>query len=1028
MKNVLLVTFFLTFFCTSVRAQCPAGNVVLETDAEVAAWAAQWPNCDNLPGSLNIQGGVSDVSSLGSLKGIGGTLTIRTTPLTDLMGLHNIVTVLGGVGISAIDAVNDLASLPLSLETVGGELSIANNAALKNIQALENLASADEAIISGNASLTSLDGLDAVDITSELTITNNALLDDCAVAGICAALSLPPADVTISGNAGNCANFFEVEADCTGAACPQNITVTTNQEIIDITTAYPNCVNLPGNLRVTDDATQLFRFDLETVGGNVTFFNLNYSNFDQLELVTVGGDFEIISLPNLVSTIANGPLPLQTVGGTFRLQNLQSVENVAAFQNVTSIGGLWIVACDQLDSASDFSAWQGTALTGDQLILDGNPNIESLDLLSPLDLSGAAFERVQLIAIPLLEDISELGAATSIDTLLIIGNPNLGDCSIDPVCAALTNPLSLVTINSNDTGCNSQAEVKTGCFPDLAALVDLYNATDGTNWNRNTGWVGGAAGTNCTPCDGTWEGITCDGDGRVTEIILGSNNLTGTLPTSLGQVSRLEIISLGFNNLTGALPTTLFDLPFLERIFARTNNLTGGIPSDIGDAPALETLVISNNPNLGGGIPSSITDCSTLIFLSVGDCGLTGALPIINDGDLPDLKWLIVDENNLTGNFSGNYGFLTNLERVELNDNNFSGLIPNVFSFWPNLETFHIENNGFINSLPNSLNAATNLEEVKVSNNNLTGILRPDLSDLINLEVFEAAENGFTGSALVLDQSPDLRIYNVADNNLDGLVPDALLNCAIIEVIDLSDNDFTGPLPLFPADNAGTLTDLKMANNNFAGCYPAEYTALCSVATTDFSGNEGLPDGGSAASFANDFCQGNDACGNLPVNWMGFSARLEGKVVRLNWQTATEENNAGFTLQRSGDGSAWTDLGRVAAGAFDYAFTDESPLNGTGYYRIMQTDTDGRFSFSQVASVRLETAGAFTYPNPFNDQLTVFSASADQVEVYDANGRMVMTYAHLGGGAQVQKLDVKSGVYTLRLRSSGQVSRVVARQ
>jgi hypothetical protein len=321
-----------------------------------------------------------------------------------------------------------------------------------------------------------------------------------------------------------------------------------------------------------------------------------------------------------------------------------------------------------------------------------------------------------------------------------------------------------------------------------------------------------------------------------------------------------------------------------------------------------------------------------------------------------------------------------------------------------------------------------------VSNNNLDGPLRPNLRDLVSLEVFEVDQNNFTGSVPALDQAPNLTVYNVAGNNLDGLVPDGLLSSVLLTEIDMSGNGFTGPLPLFPANSVGArgtsavaLTSLDMSDNNFAGCYPTEYADLCSGVTTDFSGNAGLPDGGSATSFTDQFCTGNDACGNLPVSWLGFSARLEGKVVRLNWQTAAEENNEGFTVQRSNDGAQWKAIGAVAAGAFDYVFTDESPLNGTGYYRIRQTDTDGRFSFSQVASVRLESTEAFTFPNPFSDQLTVFSAETDEVEVYDASGRRVLTYMHLGGGAQVQKMVLKPGVYTLRLRSSGRVARVVAR-
>jgi hypothetical protein len=1027
MKPLLLLTILLTLLCTSVRAQCPAGNVVLETNAEVVAFVAQWPNCDNLPGSLNIQSNVSDVSSLGSLKNIDGTLTIRNTPLTDLKGLHNITAVTGGVGISDIDALNDLASLPLSLASVGGQLSIINNANLSGIEALQNLTSADELTVTDNAALKNLNGLDAVTIASGLTITNNPDLAICNAAGICAALSLPAADITISGNDVGCANYFQVEAACTGNDCPQNITVTTNQEIIDITTAYPNCVDLPGDLTVTDDANQIFRFSLKTVAGNVVFENLNYSNFDQLALTDIGGNFEIISLPNLISTFANGPLPLQTVGGTVRFQNIQTVTNIAAFQNVTSIGGLWLQGCDELYSEADFNSWQGVALTGGMLILNNNPNIQDLEFLDLFNFTGVAFDRLQIAGLPLIEDISSLEVAGSFDEILLANNPNLDACSIAPICTAIVTPGASLNFQNNGTGCSTIAEVKIGCFPDLYALIDIYNATDGPNWTDNTGWVDGAAGSNCTPCDGTWLGITCDGNDRVTGISMVSNNLVGSIPSSIGQLSMLEVIGLANNSLTGAIPDEIFSLPLLERLFFTINNFTGGIPASIGNAPALEQVVFTANPNLGGAIPSSITNVTTLTSFSAEGSGLTGALPIINDGDLPNLRWLLLGQNNLSGNFSGNYGFLTSLERIELSDNNFSGLIPSIFAFVPNLKTLHLENNGFINGLPSELNAAINLEELKISNNNLTGPLRANLRDLVKLEIFEVDENGFTGSVPALDQSPDLLIYNVADNGLDGMVPDALLNCAIIEVIDMSDNGFTGPLPLFPADNAGTLTSLRVANNNFAGCYPTEYAALCAGTTTDFSGNAGLPGGGSASSFTVDFCQNNDACSSLPVSWLGFSARLEGKVARLNWQTAVEENNAGFTVQRSHDGVAWTILGQVSVDRNDYSFIDESPLSGIGYYRIKQTDIDGNFTFSQVASLRLEADDILAFPNPFRGQLTVFSSVEDVVEIYNINGQKVVEYTHWGGGAQVQKLDLKGGVYTLRLRSSGRVTRVIAR-
>ncbi len=998
---------------------------MIETDAELTDFLNNFPNCTELNGDLNLQSNVTTTTGLENIVSISGTLTIRETPIKDLDGLVGLIQIDGSFGIRDVAFTADLANVSLALNKIGGQLLISQNSDLSAINALENLLTVDEVSISSNPVLTELGGLDEVTIASKLTITDNAALSNCAIGGVCDALSLPAADLTISGNKVGCANFFQVEAACTGNDCPQNITVTTNQEIIDITTAYPNCVNLPGNLTVTDDATQLFRFDLKTVGGDAVFQNLGYSDFDQLELISVGGNFEIISLPNLVSTFANGLLPLQSVGGTFRMQNLPSIENVAAFGNVTSIGGFWIIACDQLNTANDFNAWNGTALTGGRIILDSNPNIEDLSLLSPLNFGGVTFDRIQLIGMPLLEDISTLSVAADVNTLIIGNNPNLDDCSIAPVCAAIANPLASLIFQNNATGCNTEAEVKADCYPDLAALIDLYNATNGPNWTDNTGWAEGAAGSNCNPCDGTWFGITCNDNDRV-ELLSLRNNLTGSIPSSIGQLSQVELLDFVNNNLTGSIPDEIFALPRLERLFFTVNNLTGGIPASIGNAPALRNVVFSSNPNLGGTIPLSITTVSTLETFGAGSCGLTGALPVINDGDLPLLRWIVVPQNELSGSFSANYGFLTNLERIELDGNNFSGLIPSIFSFVPNLRTLHLDNNDFVNGLPTNLNDATSLEELKVNGNNLNGPLRPNLRDLVDLEIFDVSGNGFTGDAPALDQSPNLTIYDVSGNGLDGLVPNALLSSTIMTRIDLSDNGFIGPLPLFPVNSDNTLAELDMSNNDFAGCYPLEYAAVCSV-VTDFSGNAGLPDGGSASSFNVDFCNDNDECGALPVNWLGFSARMEGKVANLRWQTAAEENNEGFVVQRSADGLAWEAIGRVAGSGSDYVFTDEFPLPGNSFYRIKQLDMEGNFSFSPVATVWLNEAPAIAFPNPFKDQLTVISKTQDLVEVYDANGRKVQQYVHLGDGAQVQRLVLRSGVYTIRLRSSGRVARIVAR-
>ena len=73
--------------------------------------------------------------------------------------------------------------------------------------------------------------------------------------------------------------------------------------------------------------------------------------------------------------------------------------------------------------------------------------------------------------------------------------------------------------------------------PDHAALVALYNATDGENWRKNRNWLSDA------PL-GAWYGVYTNSSGQVTELHLANNSLAGELPPELGRLSNLEVLNL----------------------------------------------------------------------------------------------------------------------------------------------------------------------------------------------------------------------------------------------------------------------------------------------------------------------------------------------------------------------------------------------------------------------------------------------------------------------------------------------------
>jgi hypothetical protein len=137
-----------------------------------------------------------------------------------------------------------------------------------------------------------------------------------------------------------------------------------------------------------------------------------------------------------------------------------------------------------------------------------------------------------------------------------------------------------------------------------------------------------------------------------------------------------------------------------------------------------------------------------------------------------------------------------------------------------------------------------------------------------------------------------------------------------------------------------------------------------------------------------------------PVTLLSFTASLlSNRTVSLNWTTTNEINNKAFVVQRSFDGIHFTQIADVAASGSTqgrYQTTDLQPQDGINYYRLVQTDNDGRQTFSQVVSVNLkkEQVNAFTIePNPVASQLSLNINSASQVKasivIADAAGRTV---------------------------------------
>jgi len=187
------------------------------------------------------------------------------------------------------------------------------------------------------------------------------------------------------------------------------------------------------------------------------------------------------------------------------------------------------------------------------------------------------------------------------------------------------------------------------------ALITFYNSTGGDNWSNNTGW-NGAAGTECD-----WYGVTCT-SGEITSLSLGYNNLSGSIPAELGNLTSLEYLYLNYNQLTGAIPSELGNLTILKRLNLSINRLTGSIPPQLGNLTSLEYLYLNNN-ELTGSIPPELPHAQ---YLSLWNNQLTGAIPTELQGSYMSLD---LRNNQLSGSIPPGIIKMSAEASIEVSDN-----------------------------------------------------------------------------------------------------------------------------------------------------------------------------------------------------------------------------------------------------------------------------------------------------------------------------------------------------------------------
>ena len=329
-----------------------------------------------------------------------------------------------------------------------------------------------------------------------------------------------------------------------------------------------------------------------------------------------------------------------------------------------------------------------------------------------------------------------------------------------------------------------------------AALTTLYHATDGTNWELNTNWLTDAP-------IGEWAGVATDADGRVIGLHLSANQLSGSIPSELGDLANLQELDLSANQLSGSIPSELGDLANLQELDLSANQLSGSIPSELGDLANLQELDLSAN-QLSGSIPSGLGNLTNLETLLLGGNQLSGEIPPELSA-ITHLRWLALYGNQLTGEIPPELGMLTNLEDLGVSANDLVGEIPPALGMLTNLKSLWLSDNRLTGEIPAELGNLANLEGLYLHFNRLSGPIPSELGNLTNLGILWLSDNQLTGAIPAeFGNLTNLEGLFLQFNQLSGEIPPEMGNLTNLKHLQLYGNQFTGCVPPGLRDESGT--------------------------------------------------------------------------------------------------------------------------------------------------------------------------------------------------------------------------------
>ncbi|KAK3160432.1 hypothetical protein QOZ80_1BG0059380 [Eleusine coracana subsp. coracana] len=301
------------------------------------------------------------------------------------------------------------------------------------------------------------------------------------------------------------------------------------------------------------------------------------------------------------------------------------------------------------------------------------------------------------------------------------------------------------------------------------------------------------------------------------------NNLSGNIPSSICEATRLVLIDLSYNNLSGSIPSCLMaDINYLSVLNLKSNRLQGVLPHNAQHGCGLEALDFSDNW-IEGKIPRSLSACRELEVFDIGKNSITDTFPCWMS-TLPKLQVLVLKSNKFIGNIGpsvlgdGDICRFPKLRILSVSFNNLSGTLSN--EWFKSMKSMITEstNETLVMGKQQNLDGHTyqltttitfkgfditkilrTIVVIDVSCNAFHGVIPLSIGDLVLLNGLVMSHNDFTGQIpSQISALRQLEVLRLSSNHLSGEIPQTLASMNFLSVLNLSYNDLVGRIPESP--------------------------------------------------------------------------------------------------------------------------------------------------------------------------------------------------------------------------------------